>query len=40
MSEEVFYSEVVKDLDSAKGFCALNHIKPFMIIIVWKEKSE
>lgn len=34
------YSEVVKDLESAKSFCSTNSIKPFMIVIVWDEKEK
>jgi len=31
------YSQVVKDIKSAKEFCNLNKIKPEMVIVVWNE---
>jgi hypothetical protein len=33
------YSEVVKDLESAKEFCKVNKIKPTEVVILWEEEE-
>ena len=37
---ELLFSEVVKDLKSAKEFCKLNKIKPFAVVILWLEEND
>lgn len=34
------FSEILKDIDSAKKFCKLNKIKPTEIIVLWEEKVD
>jgi len=37
MTIKIKYSEVVKDLESAKEFCNVNHITPTEVVILWEE---
>jgi len=37
MPKKTTYSQVVKDIKSAKEFCDLNKITPEMVIVVWNE---
>lgn len=34
------FSEVLKDLQSAKEFCKMNKIDPTEIIILWEEELD
>ena len=40
MGEIVLLSEVVKNLSSANEFCKTNSIKPYAIVILWKEEMD
>lgn len=35
-----YYSEVVDSLESAKDFCNVNKIKPYMVLVIWNEEEE
>jgi len=39
MKRKVKYSEVLKDISSAKEFIELNKIKPSEIIVLWYEEE-
>lgn len=37
--ECILYSEVTNSIESAKEFCKMNCIIPYLIIVVWDENS-
>jgi hypothetical protein len=37
---KIKYSQVVKDLESAKQFCSVNKIEPTEVIILWEEDED
>ena len=35
-----YYSEIVDSLGSAKKFCNMNKIEPYMVVVIWNEDDE